>query len=176
MFDGSQYLVNLRVGLTTVCYGYFRVFHGMDFPLFPPFASDLIELMPISTSHNTEEFFRLFPQTLLTSEDIALAFDSNITVFVPNADAFAKLNNLDFNRLLEPIWVRHAEEFLLNFISIPAKTRAELVAEAPGFITMLNGETYELRKNGPDPRLRKSSLEQARSPFGDILALDGYVL
>jgi hypothetical protein len=150
-----------------------RVFHGMDFPLFPPFASNLLELMPLSTSHDTSDFFRFFRQTLLSSEDIAIQFNSNLTLWAPTREAFAAFNNEDFNRLLEPIWKRHATEFLLNHITTPAKTRAEWVAGAPGFVTMLNGETYELRKSGPDPRIRKSELLQGRSFFGDVIALDG---
>jgi len=76
--------------------------------------------------------------------------------------------------LLEPIWVRHATEFLFNHISAGAKTRQELVNEAPSYITMLNGATYELRKSGTRPRI-KNGKEQGRSEFGDLIALDGYV-
>lgn len=96
-------------------------------------------------------------------------------MFCPSREAFGLFNNEDFNRLLEPKWQRHATEFLLNHITAGAKTREELVAEAPGFITMLNGATYELRRSGDRPRIKNTKFEQARSEYGDIAALDGYV-
>ena len=109
---------------------------------------------------------------MLDSEDIAIAVNDTLTHFCPVREAFAYFNNEDFNRLLEPIWVRHAEEFLMNHISKGARTRQELVNEAPSYITMLNGETYELRKSGPRPRI-KNGKEQARSEVGDLIAMDG---
>lgn len=101
-------------------------------------------------------------------------FNSSLTTFCPTRDAFAFFNNEDFNRLLEPIWYRHACEFLFNHITVPAMTRAELVAMSPTEITMLNGATYELRKSGDRPRLKNGN-EEARSEFGDLIALDGYL-
>lgn len=145
----------------------------MDFPLFPPFASDFLQFMPLSTSHDTSDYFRFFRQTLLSSEDIAVMFDTNLTVWAPTREAFAEFNNQDFNRLLEPIWVRHATEFLLNHITSPARTRQEWVEMAPGTITMLNGATYELKKTWGKPRIRNGPTEQGRSYFGDVVALDG---
>lgn len=101
-------------------------------------------------------------------------FNSTLTLFCPTREAFALFNNEDFNRLLEPIWYRHACEFLFNHLSTPAMTRAELVAKAPTNITMLNGAMYDLRKSGDQPRLKNGN-EEARSEFGDLIALDGYL-
>ena len=145
----------------------------MDMPLTPPMASDFAYFMPISTSHDTTDCFRFFRQTLLSSMDISVMFNSSITLWCPTTEAFAFFNNEDFNRLLEPIWVRHATEFLLNHMSAPAMTRAEAVAQAPSFITMLNGATYELRKSGPRPRIKNGPQEQGRSEFGDLISIDG---
>jgi uncharacterized surface protein with fasciclin (FAS1) repeats len=92
----------------------------------------------------------------------------------PTREAFSFFNNEDFQRLLEPIWYRHACEFLFNHITTPAMTRQELAAQAPGVITMLNGAQYQLRKSGEDPRI-KNGEEQGRSEFGDLIALDGYL-
>ena len=149
------------------------VFHGMDFPLFPPFASDFTFFTAISTEHDTSDMYRFFVQALLTSEDIATMFNSTLTVFAPSRGAFANFNNEDFQRLVEPIWVRHSTEFLLNHITTPALSREELVARAPSTITMLNGQTYDLRKSGLNPRLKNGPTEQAKVYFGDIIALDG---
>ena len=151
------------------------VFHGMDFPLFPPFASDFTFFTAISTEHDTSDMYKMFVQTLLTSEDIATMFNTTLTVFVPSRDAFAKFNNEDFQRLVEPIWVRHSTEFLLNHIHGKALSREELVAMAPSRITMLNGQSYELRKSGTSPRLKNTETEQGKVYFGDLIALDGYV-
>lgn len=153
------------------------IFHVMDFPLFPPWISDFTEftgLIP-DTQYDTSDCFRFFRQALLSSEEIALMFNTTLTHFCPTREAFAEFNNEDFNRLLEPIWVRHATEFLLNMIAPGARTRRELVAAAPTTITMLSGETYELRKSGTRPRIKNGPNEQARSEFGDLIALDGYV-
>lgn len=103
-------------------------------------------------------------------------FNTSLTMFCPSREAFEVFNNEDFNRLLEPKWERHATEFLLNHITAGARTREELVAEAPGFITMLNGATYELRRSGDRPRIKNTKFEQGRSEYGDIIALDGYVI
>jgi hypothetical protein len=127
----------------------------------------------MSTTWQTGDCFRFFRQTLLSSEDISLMFNTTLTHFCPTEEAFGYFNNLDFNRLLEPIWVRHAQEFLFNHLSAGARTRQELVDAAPSYITMLNGQTYELRKSGPRPRIKNGS-EQARSEFGDLIAMDGY--
>ena len=145
----------------------------MNFPLFPPFISDFTRFTPLSTTYDTSDYNRLFIATLLSSEDIALMFNTTLTVFAPDRQAFATFNNEDYGRLLEPIWVRHATEFLMNHISSPARTREELVASAPGYITMLNGATYELRKSAQVPRIKNGPQEQARVYFGDIIALDG---
>jgi hypothetical protein len=128
--------------------------------------------MPISTSWDTTDCFRFFRQTLLSSEDISNMFNTSITLWCPTTEAFAFFNNEDFNRLLEPIWVRHATEFLLNHMSSPALSRNDLVNMAPGYITMLNGATYELRKSGTRPRI-KNGREQGRSEFGDLISVDG---
>jgi hypothetical protein len=148
------------------------IFHVVNYPLTPPFASDFAFLMPISTTWDTTDCYRFFRQALLTSEDISNMFNTTITLWCPTTEAFAFFNNEDFNRLLEPIWVRHATEFLMNHMSSPALTRRELVAMAPGYITMLNGATYELRKSGTRPRI-KNGREQGRSEFGDLISVDG---
>ncbi len=145
----------------------------LDLPLYPPFISDFVEFTSFSTSWDTSDCFRFFRQALLSSEDISLMFNSTLTVFCPTRVAFANFNNEDFQRLLEPIiWARHATEFLLNHITTPALTREELVSRAPGMITMLNGAQYELKRSGDLPRIKNSD-EQARSEFGDLMALDG---
>ena len=144
----------------------------MDFPLFPPFISDIVEFTYISTSWDTRDCVKFFRQSLLSSEDISSMFQTTLTHFCPTREAFAYFNNEDFQRLLEPIWVRHATEFLFNHISAGAKTRQDLVNEAPSSITMLNGETYELGKSG-DEFLIKNGNDQGRSQFGDLIALDG---
>jgi uncharacterized surface protein with fasciclin (FAS1) repeats len=145
----------------------------MDYPLFPPYCSDFLFFTPKSTDVDTSDYYRFFSQALLTSQDIATMFNTTLTVWAPTREAFSKFNNEDFNRLLEPIWLRHSTEFLLNHISAGAKSREAWVAEAPGTITMLNGATYEMRKSGPNPRIRNGPTEQARSYFGDLVALDG---
>lgn len=152
-----------------------RIFHVIDFPLAPPAASDFVQFTSISTNWDTSDCYRFFRQALLSSQDIAAMFGSNVTVWCPTREAFAFFNNEDFNRLLEPIWVRHATEFLLNHISVPAMSRAEAISKAPGEITMLSGQTYELRKSGDRPRIKNGSNNQARSYYGDLLAIDGYV-
>jgi len=146
----------------------------VDLPLFPPFISDFTEFTALSTEYDTSDCFRFFRQTLYWSEDISRTFDSSLTMFCPTREAFALFNNEDFNRLLEPIWVRHATEFLLNHITMPALTREELINRAPSMITMLNGQEYELKRSGDRPRI-KNRFEQARSDFGDLIALDGYL-
>jgi hypothetical protein len=132
----------------------------------------MVELTAFSTTWDTGDCFRFFRQTLLSSERISLVFNTTLTHFCPTREAFAFFNNEDFNRLLEPIWVRHAEEFLFNHISAGAQTRQELVNQAPSYITMLNGQTYELRKSEELPRIKNGN-EQARSEFGDLIAMDG---
>ena len=94
-------------------------------------------------------------------------------MFAPTKEAFGYFDKQTFDRLLQPNWYRHSKEFILNFIASPARTRAEWAARAPGEIKMLNGMVYELRKNGPNPRLRSGPGEQAKAYFGDIIALDG---
>jgi hypothetical protein len=153
----------------------FRIFHVLDLPVYPPFVSDFVEFTAFSTSWDTSDFFRFFRGSLLSSEDISKMFNSSLTVFCPTREAFSLFNNEDFQRLLEPVWVRHATEFLLNHITIPALTREELVNRAPSMITMLNGASYELKRSGERPRIKNSKNEQARSDFGDLIALDGYV-
>lgn len=153
------------------------IFHVLDLPLFPPTISYFVEFTSLSTnsSFDTSDCQRFFRQTLLFSDEIANIFDSTVTMFCPSQIAFAKFNNEDFQRLLEPIWKRHATEFLLNHFTIPAMTREELVNKAPTMITMLNGAQYELKRSGDIPRIKNTKDEQARSEFGDLIALDGYL-
>lgn len=141
----------------------------------PPYISDFAQFMSIATSWDTSDCYRFFRAALLHSEDVSNTFNSTLTVFCPTREAFTLFNNEDFNRLLEPVWQRHATEFLLNHMTIPAQTRAELVEKAPGMITMLNGAQYELKRSGDLPRIKNTDEEQARSEFGDFIALDGYV-
>lgn len=150
------------------------IFHGLDYPLFPPYITDFAFFTPISTDHDTSDCYRFFTQCQLASEDIAEIFNTTLTVFCPTREAFANFNNLDFNRLLSPDWYRHACEFLLNHITAGDFTRNELVHQAPRRITMLNGQTYNLRKTGDKPRIQNGS-EEGRSEFGDLIALDGYL-
>lgn len=147
----------------------------MDMPLYPPFISDFTEFTALSTTWDTSDCFRLFRQTLLSSGDISLMFNSTLTMFCPTRRAFDAFNNEDFQRLLTPTWIRHATEFLLNHITMPALTREELVNLAPTVITMLNGAEYELKRSGDLPRIKNSKDEQSRTEFGDLIALDGYV-
>ena len=151
------------------------IFHVVDLPMPPPDISDFTELMAISTSWDSSDCFRFFRQALITSREISQMMNSSLTMFCPTREAFAAFNNEDFNRLQEPIWVRHGTEFLMNHITYPAMTREELVDMAPGFITMLNGATYELRRSGERPRIKNTQFEQARSEFGDLVAIDGCV-
>merc|ERR1711865_1176802 len=134
------------------------IFHGIDYPLFPPYITD----------------FAFFAQCRLGSEDIAEMYNSNITAFCPTREAFSSFNYEDFNRLLSPDWYRHACEFLFNHMTLGYKTRAELVAESPRHITMLNGAVYNLRNSGDRPRIQNGN-EEGRSNFGDMIALDGYL-
>eukprot|EP00934_Nitzschia_sp_Nitz4_P007459 Nitzschia sp. Nitz4//scaffold230_size58257//28259//30405//NITZ4_006482-RA/size58257-augustus-gene-0.4-mRNA-1//1//CDS//3329543253//7449//frame0 len=151
------------------------IFHVMDLPIYPPFISDFTDLMYVSTTWDTSDCNRFWAQTLLTSEEVSKMFNSTLTMFCPTREAFAEFNNEAFQRLLEPKWYRHSAEFLFNMISTPALTRAELLERAPSTITMLNGLTYDLRKTGDLPRIKNGVSEQAKSHFGDIIALDGYL-
>lgn len=150
------------------------IFHGLDYPLFPPYITDFSFFTPISTDVDTSDCFRFFAQCQLSSEDIADIFNTTLTVFCPTRQAFASFNNEDFNRLLSPDWYRHACEFLLNHITAGDFTRNELVHQAPRRITMLNGQTYNLRKSGDRPRIQNGG-EEGKSEFGDLIALDGYL-
>ena len=158
-----------------VCACVCRIFHVLDLPLYPPFISDFTEFMAFSTTWDSSDCYRLFTQSTLSSKEISLMFNSTLTMFCPTREAFANFNNEDFQRLLEPMWVRHATELLLNHITMPALTRAELVDQAPTMLTMLNGAQYELKRSGDLPRIKNTKNEQARSEFGDVIALDGYV-
>lgn len=150
------------------------IFHGLDYPLFPPYITDFAFFTPISTDVDTSDCFRVFAQCQLHSEDIAEMFNTSLTVFCPTREAFANFNNEDFNRLLSPDWYRHACEFLLNHMTAGDFTRNELVHQAPRQITMLNGQTYNLRKTEDRPRIQNGD-EEGRSNFGDLIALDGYL-
>jgi len=150
------------------------IFHGVEYPLFPPYITDFAFFTPKSTDIDTSDCFRFFTQCQLGSEDIAEIFDTRLTVFCPTRAAFADWNNEDFNRLLSPDWYRHACEFLLNHITAGDFTRNELVHQSPRQITMLNGQVYNLRKTGDRPRIQNGS-EEGRSDFGDLIALDGYL-
>lgn len=155
---------------STIC----RIFHGLDYPLFPPSITDFAFFTPISTDVDTSDCYRFFAQCQLHSDDIAEIFNTTLTVFCPTRQAFANFNNEDFNRLLSPDWYRHACEFLFNHITAGDFTRNELVHQAPRRITMLNGQTYNLRKTGDRPRIQNGN-EEGRSNFGDLIALDGYL-
>jgi uncharacterized surface protein with fasciclin (FAS1) repeats len=136
--------------------------------------TDFAFFTAISTDHDTSDCFRLFRQCILSSEDIAELYNSSLTTFCPTREAFSYFNNEDFQRLLEPVWYRHSCELLFNHITTPALTREELIAMAPAQITMLNGATYQLRKSGENIRIKNGN-EEARSQFGDLIALDGYL-
>lgn len=150
------------------------IFHGLNYPLFPPYITDFAFFTPISTNVDTSDCYRFFAQCLLSSEDISEMFNSTLTLFCPTREAFTYFNNEDFNRLLSPDWYRHACEFLFNHMTMGDHTRAELIAMAPSRITMLNGEIYNLRRSGDRPRIQ-NGLEEARSEFGDLIAMDGYL-
>jgi hypothetical protein len=120
-----------------------RIFHGIDFPLRPPFASNFTKFTHMSTDIDTSDCFRFFRQTLLSSGDISDMFNSTVTLWCPTGDAFGFFPIEYKNRLLTPEWVRHATEFLLNYMSKPARTRQEWVNMAPGYIEMLNGANVE---------------------------------
>ena len=150
------------------------IFHGLDYPLFPPYITDFAFFTPKSTNVDTSDCYRFFTQCKLSSENIADMFNTTLTAFCPTRDAFAYFNNEDFNRLLSPDWYRHACEFLMNHITAGDFTREELVAQAPRKITMLNGAVYMLRKSGDRPRIQ-NGMQEGRSNFGDLIALDGYL-
>ncbi|OEU13670.1 hypothetical protein FRACYDRAFT_269903, partial [Fragilariopsis cylindrus CCMP1102] len=134
------------------------IFHGLEYPLFPPYITDFAFFTPKSTNIDTSDCFRIFSQCRLTSEDIAELFDTKLTVFCPTREAFTLFNYEDFNRLLSPDWYRHACEFLFNHITEGALTRAELASQAPRRIKMLNGAVYNLRKSGDDrPRIQNGN-------------------
>lgn len=150
------------------------IFHVLDLPVFPPFIKDFTEFTAVSTSWDTSDCFRFFRQALISSDQISRMFNSTLTMFCPTREAFAQFNNEDFQRLLEPKdWRRHATEFLLNMITKPALTIEELVNMAPTTITMLNGETYELKRSADRVRIKNTDEEQGRTEFGDLIALDG---
>lgn len=150
------------------------IFHGLDYPLFPPYITDFAFFTPKSTNIDTSDCYRFFTQCKLSSDVISEMFNSTLTAFCPTREAFANFNNNDFERLLSPDWYRHACEFLFNHMTTGAHTRNELVFQAPRRITMLNGQTYNLRKTGDRPRIQNGN-EEARSEFGDLIALDGYL-
>jgi len=150
------------------------IFHGLDYPLFPPYITDFAFFSPISTNVDTSDCYRFFTQCQLSTDVISEMFNSTLTAFCPTRQAFANFNNEDFNRLLSPDWYRHACEFLFNHMTLGDYTRNELVHQAPRRITMLNGQTYNLRKTGDRPRIQNGN-EEARSEFGDLIALDGYL-
>jgi len=150
------------------------IFHGLDYPLFPPYITDFAFFSPISTDVDTSDCYRFFTQCQLSSDVISEMFNSTLTAFCPTRLAFAEFNNEDFNRLLSPDWYRHACEFLFNHMTLGDYTRNELVHQAPRRITMLNGQTYNLRKTGDRPRIQNGN-EEGRSEFGDLIALDGYL-
>jgi len=145
----------------------------MDLPVYPPFITDFTEFTAFSTSFDTSDCFRFFKQTMLSSAEISKEFNSSLTMFCPTRQAFGVFNNEDFQRLLEPIWVRHATEFVLNHFTMPALNRTQLLARAPTKIKMLNGHEYELKRSGDRVRIKNTDTEQARTEFGDIVALDG---
>jgi hypothetical protein len=147
----------------------------MDAVLKPPFCSTFCFFTGTTTQYDTSDAYRFFVASGMTSEQIAIMFNTTLTVFAPAREAFAEFNNEDYQRLLEPVWVRHATEFLLNHITTPAMTREELVAKAPGTITMLNGITYELKKASTTPKIKNGETEVGQIYFGDLIALDGYV-
>jgi hypothetical protein len=122
-----------------------RVFHTMDEVLKPLFCSTMCFYTGRTIQYNTTNMKELFKNAGLTSEDIATHWNSTLTVLAPTREAFAQFNNEDYQRFLEPVWQRHATEFLLNHISTPAMTREELVAQATlsGSITMLNRMTFD---------------------------------
>jgi uncharacterized surface protein with fasciclin (FAS1) repeats len=147
----------------------------MDLPVYPPFISDFTQFTAWSTSYDTSDCYRFFRLALLSSEEISQMFNTSLTMFCPTRQAFAEFNNEDFARLLEPQWKRHGTEFLLNHISSPALKREDLLALAPSTITMLNGEEYELKRSGDAVRIKNTENEQARTEFGDLIALDGFL-
>ena len=148
----------------------------IDLPLLPPIASDFLLIMQSSDSYGTSWFSQLLRKAgFRDTQDIALPFYSNLTVWAPTDEAFMAMNQEDLTRLESPIFYRHAAEFVLNHISAPALSRQEWASRAPGNITMLNGVTYELKTTFEEPRIYGSASNQGRSYFGDVIALDGYV-
>ena len=101
-----------------IIYAALRIFHGIDYPLFPPYITDFAFFTPTSTNVDTSDCYRFFAQCRLGSEDIAEMYNSNITAFCPTREAFSSFNYEDFNRLLSPDWYRHACEFLFNHMTL----------------------------------------------------------
>ena len=153
------------------------IFHVIDFPLFPPYISDLTQITHLSTTWDTSDCFRFFLRSSLSSEIVALMFNTTLTFFCPTREAFASFNNEDFNRLLDPIWIRHAAEFVLNHMHAGAKTQEELAEWADSgqdTITMLNGATYEFSASFGVPRIKNVvKNETAHVEFGNLVGLDG---
>jgi uncharacterized surface protein with fasciclin (FAS1) repeats len=142
-------------------------------PLKPPSIRDFTDFTWKSTGQDTGDCMKFFTNTNTYTTLLSETEGDKLTMFCPTREAFASFNNLDFGRLLEPMWIRHATEFLLNMITSGRHTRAELIAKAPSTITMLNGKTYDLRRTGDAPRIKNGPNEQARAWFGDLIATDG---
>jgi len=151
------------------------LFHVIDMPLKPPSIRHFTDLTWKSTDQDTSDCMKFFTNTNTYSMQLSMERGEKLTMFCPTREAFSAFNNLDFGRLLEPMWIRHAKEFLLNMISIGKHSRAELVARAPSTITFLNNKTYDLRRTGDAPRIKNGINEQARSWFGDLIATDGFL-
>ena len=154
---------------------YHRIFHAIHLPLEPPSIRHFTDFTWVSTTHDTSDCIKLFVNTLNFSRRISDRLGTKLTMFCPSRTAFDSFNREDWGRLLEPMWIRHAEEFLFNMITEGAHTRAELIAKAPSTIKMLNGAVYDLRRTGDAVRIKNGPNDQSRSWFGDLIATDGYL-
>ena len=174
----QRFLIESILLFTLKYVSYFghRIFHVVDSLLFPPTISDIVEITHQSTTWNTSECHKFLEITDLFTTGISSSLDADLTFFCPSSEAFNNLNLDDYERLTDPLWSRHAQEFMLNHMSEGRHTREELVKMVESgisHITMLSGEVYELRARDSIPSIRNGVVEIANVEFGDMIATDG---
>ena len=156
-------------------------------------VSDFVRITSsLVTSWGTSRCDEILSNTLLSSSDILASTTnaSGITLWCPTNNAFGQFSTFAFAYLTEPIFARHATEFILNHMNEGPFSRQEIVEQVQqdqsssesSFITMLNGATYGLdvvESNEAtvqsSPIILSSFGEQARSDFGDLIGIDGYM-
>jgi uncharacterized surface protein with fasciclin (FAS1) repeats len=109
------------------------------------YISDLIQSS--AAELDIEDCNRLFRNCNFSSEDTSVAIENALTVFCPNSKAVSDMNKEDLQRLLEPIWQRHACDFVLRHITFPAELK-EIILGRPNPMTMMNGELQSIHDIG----------------------------